>query len=246
MCVRGGDGLDKHGRSRDTGEVLQTLPLQARESRQWGSAAQGSISLEKAPDLCLQLLTARVPALQGARWIGELPGSSFLKQEGPWIGGVHTRKGLVWVSPASLQAHREVAPVIVWCLTFREGNLSLISFLQDVGCGYGNVCLGASFPPKPTGLNFSPVRKRHRAICGWHKWSFSIISFKKVALWPQSSPYPDFGGGGACANVVCALYEFSWQKYFSWISSAVAGVDRCAHTWKLSDLQLPMVRLLPQ
>lgn len=95
MCVRGGDGLDKRGRSRDTGEVLQTLPLQARESRQWGSAAQGSISLEKAPDLCLQFLTARVPALQGDRWIGELPGSSFLKQGCPWIGGVHARKGLV-------------------------------------------------------------------------------------------------------------------------------------------------------
>lgn len=121
ICVRGGDSLDKGGRSQDNGGVLQTLPLQAWDTRQWDSAAQGSISLEKAPDLCLQLLIAQVPALQGARWIGELPGSSFLKRVGPWVGGVHARKGLVWVWPASLQAHREVAPEVVWCLTAREG-----------------------------------------------------------------------------------------------------------------------------
>lgn len=33
------------------------------------------------------------PALQGARGIGELPGSSFLKQAGPWISGVHQGRG---------------------------------------------------------------------------------------------------------------------------------------------------------
>lgn len=80
--MRGGDSLDESGRSQGSDEVLQMLPLQTQESQWWGSAAQGSVSLEKAPHLCLQLLIAQVPALQGARWIGELPESSLLKQGG--------------------------------------------------------------------------------------------------------------------------------------------------------------------
>lgn len=90
MCVRRGDSVDGCGKSQDTGEVLQ-----AWETRWWGSAAQGSISLEKAPDLCLQLLVAQVLLCRGPGGIGELPGSSFLKQGSPWIGGVHSREGLV-------------------------------------------------------------------------------------------------------------------------------------------------------
>lgn len=35
--------------------------------------------------------------------------SSPLKQGGPWLDGTHTRKELVPVSPASPQAHGEVA-----------------------------------------------------------------------------------------------------------------------------------------
>lgn len=49
---------------------------------------KGTRSVPAAPD-------CKVPALQGARWIGELPGRSFLKQRGPWISGVHAREGLV-------------------------------------------------------------------------------------------------------------------------------------------------------
>lgn len=62
MCVRREDSVDERGKSQDTGEVLQ-----AWETGWWGTASQGSISLEKAPDLCLQLLVAQVLLCKGPR-----------------------------------------------------------------------------------------------------------------------------------------------------------------------------------
>lgn len=37
------------------------------------------------------------------------------------------------------------------------------------GCEYGNTHLGASLPPKPTGLNLHPVSKGHGAAHGSHE-----------------------------------------------------------------------------
>lgn len=55
---------------------------------------------------------ANCVSLRRAQWIGGLPCSSSLKQGGPWLSGMHAGNGLVPVSPASLQVHREVASVV--------------------------------------------------------------------------------------------------------------------------------------
>lgn len=110
--------------------------------------------------------------------------------------------------------------------------------------------LGANFPSKPTDLNLCPVR-RGSGLC--------VGDANRVS---QSSPLSRFlfalkahltvtlGVRGACASLVCALYEVFLAEVFLLnvfcCRCTCVGVDCCVHILKLSDLELPMVRLLPQ
>lgn len=78
-----------------------------------------------------------------------------------------------------------------------QNGLSLICFLQDIDCGYGNVLLGANFPPKPTGLNLSPVR-RGSGLCDTRRVS-QLPPLGRFLFAPKAHLTLTLGVRGACA-----------------------------------------------
>lgn len=73
---------------------------------------------------------------------------------------------------------------------------------------------------------------------------------RRLHCTPKAHLTLTLGVGGACAHLVHALYEvfsaeiFPLNLFFCCCTCPDAGC--CAYTLKLSDLELPMVRLLPR
>lgn len=109
--------------------------------------------------------------------------------------------------------------------------------------------LGANFPPKPTGLNLFRVRRGSGLCVGDASRVSQSSPLRRFLFAPKAHLILTLGVRGACANLVCALYEVFLAEVFLLnlfcCGCNCVGVDLFAHTLKLSDLQLPMVRLLP-